>query len=252
MLFKIKIIALSSSFTPILSDTLFGAFCWSYKYKYGEDRLTEMLNSFRRSFIPPLVFSNVFPSGTLPFPLGINGNNDEQLFINTDTFKRLISGQDKGTEIKAQENNNSGEFDFYLLSDLEETVLSETVSLMLQLGLGGGKSVGKGAFKLLSFEEYSFEKPKNANAFIALSNFIPAKSDPIKGFYKTFVKYGKVDREFASSASPYKKPLLFIKSGAMFYDGSPKEWYGSIIDKVSPISDDIIVNACTIAVPCTQ
>jgi|LSQX01.3.fsa_nt_gb CRISPR-associated protein Csm4 len=54
--------------SPIQSDTLFGAFCWSWKRLHGEDSLLELLGEYMKGS-PPVLFSNLFPYGFLPMPM---------------------------------------------------------------------------------------------------------------------------------------------------------------------------------------
>jgi len=68
MLYRYKIIPRSPIMTPIMSDTLFGHFCWSLLYSRGEDYLTDFLNSFGNDKPAPVLFSSAFHSGYLPRP----------------------------------------------------------------------------------------------------------------------------------------------------------------------------------------
>ena len=70
MLYQAKIRPHSSYISRLQSDTFFGAFCWSYRYLYGESSLNELLCSSWDGK-PKIIFSNAFPEGTLPLPLGI-------------------------------------------------------------------------------------------------------------------------------------------------------------------------------------
>jgi CRISPR-associated protein Csm4 len=63
---KIEIEPISSFVTKIESDTLFGVFCWNLLYKYGENRLIELLKKFNEE--PFIVFSNAFFADKLPKP----------------------------------------------------------------------------------------------------------------------------------------------------------------------------------------
>ncbi|MGA1845998.1 type III-A CRISPR-associated RAMP protein Csm4 [Deferribacter abyssi] len=53
--------------TPLQSDTIFGQFCWYYKYIYGEKKLLEILDNFHNQ--PTIIFSDGFLSGYLPKPI---------------------------------------------------------------------------------------------------------------------------------------------------------------------------------------
>jgi CRISPR-associated protein Csm4 len=53
--------------TPIVGDTLFGQLCWAIRERYGEQRLTELLDGYTGGR-PFLVVSDAFPDGRLPRP----------------------------------------------------------------------------------------------------------------------------------------------------------------------------------------
>lgn len=65
---KINIKLESSIITPFHSDTLWGHICWALRYKYGESDLKEFLECYRDGE-PPLVISNAFSKGYIPFPV---------------------------------------------------------------------------------------------------------------------------------------------------------------------------------------
>lgn len=46
-LYRAEIQPLAAFSTELQSDTLFGAFCWSYKYRKGEKALEELLQDMR-------------------------------------------------------------------------------------------------------------------------------------------------------------------------------------------------------------
>ncbi len=58
----------SSIITPFHSDTLWGHICWALRYTQGEKELLDFME-FYNSAEPPLVISNAFPKGYLPFPV---------------------------------------------------------------------------------------------------------------------------------------------------------------------------------------
>lgn len=295
--------------SPLQSDTLFGAFCWSWLRCFGEGSLKAEILLPAQGGEPPVIFSNGFPGGGLPLPMGCYdmGNRFEQLtgkgerraayqrnkklkgtrFVSRPAFDRIQAGNWQGftdelmeeggkedTTIHNMVSRDSGtvenldgagnlfgsdrrffdpsqRFDCYILTALEEKRLAAVLELTLSLGIGADKSTGCGIFHLeaLTEDKELLVPPENANGFIALSNFIPAKGDPTEGFYQTLAKYPKLDREFAMSATPFKKPMLFLKAGAMFRAGSLKEWYGRCITGVAAIKEPVTVNGCTIAAP---
>lgn len=146
---------------------------------------------------------------------------------------------------------NDGIYDLYILTEIENSELNKTLELMFTLGIGARKSVGKGSFDLLSLkEEQELTAFSDGNAFLALSNFIPAKNDPVDGNYKTLVKYGKLDRELSVVEQPFKKPLMFLEAGAVFRcdDQGVRPYYGRCLHGIA-VDPNISVNAFTIAIP---
>lgn len=121
-------------------------------------------------------------------------------------------------------------------------------------GYGKKKSVGKGAFEIIG-ELEPFDKFNDfdgANAFMSLSNFVPAKDDPADGFYKTLVKYGKLGGEFTFCGKPFKKPLMMLTAGAVFkVSGAVKPFYGRMVEGLSSIKPEVVHYGYAFAVPIT-
>jgi len=317
-LYKLKIHSLSSFCTKLQSDTFFGAFCWSYKYIFGESQLESLIKDCMNG-CPPIIFSDAFPSNYVPLPLGIASLNRN--FINTDTkeegkknyqYNKILKKAEyllydklvelsqnafnqmnlaESDEIKHFTKNNlftefdtvrnmvsrdSGvvqkqdeagslyaqteyyteqnlQLDIYLRSNIEETQLQKVLELMFLLGIGGKKSVGKGRFEIDSLEKVEeFKTGETVNAYLTLSNYIPVKNESSHGHYSTFIKTPMLDREFSNVQNPFKKPLLFIKSGAVFYldEHTKKEFYGRCIGNTTEDNTkNIIVSGFTLAIP---
>ncbi|NLP02450.1 MAG: hypothetical protein GX089_08150 [Fibrobacter sp.] len=56
--------------TPIRSDTLFGHYCWAVALNEGEKGIEGVINRALNG-VPDIVFSDGFPSGYLPLPIGL-------------------------------------------------------------------------------------------------------------------------------------------------------------------------------------
>lgn len=68
-LYRVPITPTSHFATKLKGDTLFGQICWAIFYKFGKDRLTELLKAYKKEGNRPfLVVSDGFPSGYLPKP----------------------------------------------------------------------------------------------------------------------------------------------------------------------------------------
>jgi CRISPR-associated protein Csm4 len=64
---KFTLRPLSAFATPLAGDTLFGQLCWAARERFGEARLSELLDGYVDGR-PFLVASDGFPSGLLPRP----------------------------------------------------------------------------------------------------------------------------------------------------------------------------------------
>lgn len=295
--------------SPLQSDMLFGAFCWSWLRCFGRESLEDDLIAPSLAGEPPVIFSNGFPHGALPLPMGCydTANRYDALtdkaerraayqrgkklkgarFVARAGFERVRAGDWGGfteylTEEGGQEEtilhnmvsrdsgtvenlNGAGNlfgsvrrffapgqrFDCYALTSLPRERLSAVLELALSLGIGADKSSGCGLFRLEALEE---EKtlpvpPEGANGFVSLSNLLPARRDPADGAWQLLPKYPKLDREFAESETPFKKPLLFLKAGALFRTEAPRPWYGRCLTGVAAVDAPVTVNGCAIAVP---
>ena len=136
------------------------------------------------------------------------------------------------------------------ISDGQEDYFLDLMEQLAQKGYGKRASIGKGVFSVEGFNEFDgFAEPGGANCFVSLSNYVPASSDPVKGQYKTFVKYGKLGQDLGLSENPFKKPLLMIKPGAVFWTPSPRKVYGRLVEKVSGQHDEVVQFGLTLAVP---
>ncbi|MGD9099611.1 MAG: hypothetical protein PVF45_03960 [Anaerolineae bacterium] len=119
-------------------------------------------------------------------------------------------------------------------------------------GYGAKKSAGYGHFALASWERFTDfdEAPPDADGFISLSNWTPARGDPTQGFYATMVKYGKLGESLAVSENPFKFPLLMFKAGSSFYAGAPiRDWYGRLVADIAPAAPHVVQYGYAFAVP---
>lgn len=129
----------------------------------------------------------------------------------------------------------------------------ELFGYLAQSGYGKRKSAGYGQISLEAFEEFAgFPAPASPNGFITLSNFMPAREDPVKGYWEVVIKYGKLGEEFASYGNPFKKPLVMFAAGSCFYDKACRDYYGRLVGDISPVNTDRVVQyAFSLPVPIT-
>lgn len=127
----------------------------------------------------------------------------------------------------------------YVKTDyFSETALGELFAVVAKGGFGRDKSAGLGAFHF-TLVPFSFPSLPGANGFIALSHFVPAPHDPTTGWYDLITKFGKLGGAFAAGPTqsggkhnPFKKPVIMLRSGSVFWDTPVREWYGRLIPDV--------------------
>jgi len=298
--------------SPIQADTLFGAFCWSWKRLYGEASLLKLLNEYKEGN-PPFLFTNLFPYGLLPKPMKrfsyIGEEKKEttkeqrlkkyqglktikkQKYVTLEGFNVYVAGgntmgeDDNGIDtvtaygnqvnrrygtVGADEEGSlftrdeiysvsvgqngektGGRVWFLVKVNAErERYLEPVLELMSNLGIGGHKSIGRGYSKLIEYCCFDgFPIPQEPQAFVTLSNFIPHARDPVEGYYQIILKYGKVDREYASSENPFKKPLVMITEGSVFKTNDFREYYGCMAENISDLKESILQYGLAFPVP---
>ena len=110
-------------------------------------------------------------------------------------------------------------------------ILLEALEMLGRTGYGADASVGHGGFELDGDPTPcpELDNVPRADGFTSLSTFQPAATDPVEGFWRLFVKYGKLAPEFHSSAV-FKRPQVMLAAGACFRTKHPpKPFYGTRI-----------------------
>ena len=118
-------------------------------------------------------------------------------------------------------------------------ILVEALKLLGRTGYGADASVGHGGFELAEDPApvAHLDDVPDADGFTALSTFQPAATDPAEGYWRVFVKYGKLAPEFHASAV-FKRPQVMVEAGACFRTGHPpKPFYGTSIKPDRLLSD---------------
>jgi len=149
-----------------------------------------------------------------------------------------------------------GDIDIYALV-AEEWVpsLKECLKVVSSWGYGGGASRGRGAFQLEDeynvMSEVNFDIPENPNAFMTLSRCIPTQDMPVRCQYRLDVKLGRFGKERGKAGYPFKRPLLMLEPGAVFW-GDPPEcgWCGTMAGDLSDEYNDALQCGMSIILPC--
>ncbi len=167
-----------------------------------------------------------------------------------------ISGTtgDEGSLFELEEYVLEEGLDYYsIYLKIKEEWIDRVASFFHDLsliGYGKKKSVGKGAFEVLSLEPFNgFDFNSTPDGFVALSHFVPAEGDPTDGSYKIFVKYGKLGGEFAFSGKPFKRPLMMLKVGSIFRCKEQRPYYGRMVKGLVPGRPEIVNYGYTFPVP---
>lgn len=124
------------------------------------------------------------------------------------------------------------EIDIYIKTEpsvINKKRLNELFFTLSQYGFGRDKSTGKGSFKLLEIKEV--ELPKEGNAVMSLSYFVPDSS--LKdGYYGLFTKFGCLGGHYATSEIPFKNPIILMEPGSIFKVETIKDYYGVAIKNI--------------------
>ena len=111
-------------------------------------------------------------------------------------------------------------------------ILVQSLELLGLTGYGARATAGHGGFDLDGDPEPcpELDDVPGANAFISLSTYQPAPTDPTDGYWRGFVKYGKMAPEFHGAKAIFKRPQVMLRPGACFRTGdAPKPYYGAAI-----------------------
>lgn len=161
----------------------------------------------------------------------------ESTLVTHNRFNRNTGRADEGGLYDTEEDfyilneKENLEFWFYLKSEtLSLKKVEEIMNYISLTGFGADKSVGKGNIEITKIEEVDIEVPDKVNAFISFSNFIPAGSAEINGYYKTITKFGKLGGDFSTGGNPFKKPIIMLEAGALIMadDFSEYKFYGRL------------------------
>jgi CRISPR-associated protein Csm4 len=145
-----------------------------------------------------------------------------------------------------------GDMDIYALAEDEwQSLLMRCLELISVWGYGGGASRGRGAFKIEDTCKVNFDTPEDPNAYMTLSRCIPTQDMSVQCQYRLDVKYGRFGQERGKGGYPFKKPVLMLEPGAVFW-GTPPEcgWCGAMADNLSDEYSDTVQSGLSIILPC--
>jgi CRISPR-associated protein Csm4 len=253
--------------TPWHADSLFGALCWAYRDAAGPERLEELLDEFREGS-PPFVLSDAFPAELLPFPVGAPFVKPEDrklkpLWTPVESFRRFAAGEigclpiarsplcdatrarvslsransmvSEGSLFEVEMESfgaktGSGALAVYVAAtEKGRSLFRHALAVLERTGFGKKASTGAGTFQVEGVEDCSWlEAGEGANAFVALSHFVPAPADPADGAWRLHTTYPKFHR--GRSDEFLKGRLILMTPGSWFQvEGEVKAWYGRMV-----------------------
>lgn len=145
---------------------------------------------------------------------------------------------------------NTGEWDIYILTSMEQEKVIELLTFTGINGYGKDCSRGKGTFTVKAFEEIK-EKERldkfngQEDGFMTISSsYIPLPGEIEKtemARYKLTIKIGKLGGHWSSMKNFHKYPLIMCKAGSIF-PASPnvKKFWGQSVKKVHPEIKEVV------------
>lgn len=106
-------------------------------------------------------------------------------------------------------------FESYLQTDLvSEDEIRQCFDFIALGGFGRNKSTGKGHFSI-NLEKMEYPVINEPDAWLVLSNYVPAENDSTRAFYRGFTKFGKLGGNWATTQNPFKKPVFMLSPGTV-------------------------------------
>ncbi len=138
-------------------------------------------------------------------------------------------------------------FESYLDTDvLSGDELNDCFRYIEYTGFGKRKSSGKGYFKI-EVHNAKWDYLAKPNAYLSLSNHIPASDDSVDVLFSGFTKFAKLGGNSALTDSPYKYPFYLFKPGTVYLSNvKPK---GTILRGIHPDRENIVQNLLNYSIP---
>ena len=133
-------------------------------------------------------------------------------------------------------------FESYLSTDYFTQQQVETLFMRIELaGFGRNKHTGRGRFQI-SVEPWDPGQVEDPNAWLLISNMVPAPDDPEPLAYSGITKYGKLGGSYAAhKKNPFKKPLFMLTPGSVFIGAQPPT--GMLVEGIHPDDPNIVQHA---------
>lgn len=126
---------------------------------------------------------------------------------------------------------SDGVLSLYLRSTHHLDQVTACIRVLGLIGFGKNGSTGLGRFELVGSPEQCawLDEVPGANAYMALSHFVPSRDDPTDGRWRIHVTLPKFHGNCVSNV--FKGSILMLAPGSVFRVSgeSPRAWYGSMI-----------------------
>lgn len=157
-------------------------------------------------------------------------------------------------EVETSTLRNTGNGGALALFVRTRNYLDRLTSLLRRLsltGFGKKRSSGLGAFEVSGDPEPCpwMDQIEEADAFVSLSHFVPAREDPTEGRWSLLTKYPKFSPGVPHGLV-FKGRLTMLRPGSAFYTGGrPRPFYGAILTNVSADFPQAVHYALAFPVP---
>lgn len=260
--------------TPLRSDSLFGAVCWRWLELFPESfepmlqKFSQGEPPFVLSYAWPGDLMPVPMHAKMPQAEEGKKKLQPPLYLPQISFSSLMRGEsataagvrmkvirssarvqtsiDRGLgyaaagqlfETDTQHLDDTCDFlSVYVRSDRHLEQVVGCFRALSWTGFGKKSSTGLGDFDIAGEPELCgwLDDIPRANAFMALSHFVPAPGDPNDGRWRTHVTYPKFQGNAVSNV--FKGSILMLAPGSVFRKNQepPRPWYGSMIPVPRP------------------
>ena len=142
----------------------------------------------------------------------------------------LYTTEEKWYGIRDKNNRwKNLEWDLYILSSFSPDRIKQLVEWAFENGYGADSSTGKGKIEIKD-EPVEVKPKKQGNTYMALGPFVNTKNSISNIRADIFIRSGKIGGAFASSLSPYKKPVVLYDEGAVFDCDTSIEYTGKLLE----------------------
>ena len=254
-LYRCTLTPKSSFGTPLRGDTLFGHICWMIYYNWNQEKLNNLLQSYREGK-PFLVVSDGFAKGYLPKPkmpscylnedASCKKENRKKIWLTVEDLKsanyknakkdsEVVEKKDREESVVKNSINyktfttTKGEFapysnreyllnekDIYFLLDENQFTLYELKEVLKLFSLHGyGKDTTTGKGRFELGDLEEKELDFNAKSFISLSPFALTNQDEVEDVF--YEPFVKFGKFGGKWAykNAFKKPILFLDSASV-------------------------------------